>query len=193
MQFYQTDDLNQITGLILAGGKGRRVDYRDKGLLSWRGKPLIAHVCERIRPQVAELVISCNRNPDIYKQYAVTVVEDRRADFQGPLAGLEAALPTVSTEYVLVTTCDTPLIPRDLARRLLTVMQEDSALDACFAHDGERAHYLCSFMRNSSLDTLSSFLDTGERAVHRWYRGKRVVAVDFSDCREGFRNFNQME
>ncbi len=193
MQFCQTDDLSQITGLILAGGKGRRVDYRDKGLVPWLGKPLIAHVCERIRPQVAELIISCNRNPDIYKKYAVTVVEDRRANFQGPLAGLEAALPGISTEYVLVTTCDTPLIPGDLARRLLAVMQEDPALDACFAHDGERAHYLCSCMRNSGLYTLSSFLDTGERAVHRWYREKRVAAVDFSDCREAFRNFNQME
>ena len=83
---------SNITGLILAGGAGRRVDGRDKGLIPWRGKPLIAHVCDRLKPQIGELLVSCNRNHLSYKAYSDVVITDSRQDFQGPLAGLD---PTI--------------------------------------------------------------------------------------------------
>ena len=82
-----------ISGLILAGGAGRRVDGRDKGLITWHGRPLIAHVAVLLRPQVGRLVISCNRNNERYAEFADETVGDTRRDFQGPLAGLEAATP----------------------------------------------------------------------------------------------------
>ena len=77
-----------ITGLILAGGAGRRVEGRDKGLIDWQGKPLVQHVALRLRPQVGQLIISCNRNIETYRELADKTVTDSRRDFQGPLAGL---------------------------------------------------------------------------------------------------------
>tara|TARA_R110000823_G_scaffold130015_16_gene258062 strand:- start:9130 stop:9711 length:582 start_codon:yes stop_codon:yes gene_type:complete len=191
MRSDNAEEISQITGLILAGGAGRRVGHRDKGLLPWAGKPLIAHVCSRIRPQVSALIISCNRNRATYLKYASTTVTDGRTDFQGPLAGIEAALPEIETEYLLVVTCDMPQLPKDLASRLRGTMLANPALDACYAHDGERAQYLCTLIRHASLQTLPAFLDAGERAVHRWYLAKQVAEVDFSDCREAFRNLNE--
>ena len=85
------ETMQDTTGLILAGGAGRRVGGRDKGLLTWRGAPMAAQVAQRLRPQVARLLISCNRNTDYYATLADATVADSRRDFQGPLAGIEAA------------------------------------------------------------------------------------------------------
>lgn len=182
-----------LSGLILAGGAGRRVGGRDKGLLHWQGAPLVAHVVRRIAPQVGTLLISCNRNAAQYLTYAETVVPDSRPDYCGPLAGLEAASVKIRSEYVLVTPCDTPMVPQDLAARLFASLQAAGrGIDVCYAHDGRRAHYLCALLRSSSLASIGSFLDGGERAVHRWMDLHGTVAVDFSDAADEFNNLNRI-
>jgi molybdopterin-guanine dinucleotide biosynthesis protein A len=180
------------TGIILAGGEGRRAGHRDKGLIPWHGKPLIAHVIDRLGPQVSELLISCNRNFVEYETFGARTVADLRHDFQGPLAGLESAAAHVKTDLVVVVCCDTPQLPVDLAHRLLAplLFRGINSSGVTYAHDGARAQYLCAAMTRESLSTLPQFLDDGHRAVHEWYRRQNAMAVDFSDRTDCFRNYN---
>lgn len=186
-----------VTGLILAGGAGRRVGGRDKGLIPWRGKPLVEHVILALENQVAKvdtLIISCNRNLDEYQKYNTQLVSDEREGFQGPLAGIEAATPHVNTEFLLLAACDMPLLPADLVARLRRpLIKHPGAADISFAHDGEREQYLCALLRSTCLQGLNAYLAEGQRAVRRWYARHTCVAVDFSDCPGAFRNYNHID
>ena len=182
--------LHTTTGLILAGGAGRRVGGQDKGLVNWQGRPLAAQVAARLRPQVSHLIISCNRNRDYYATLADAVVSDSRGDFQGPLAGLEAAAALVESEFLIISPCDTPQLPLDIAARLLAPLTHADK-DISYAHDGERSHYLCAAIRCAVLRSVSDFLDRGERAVRHWYAEHRACPVDFSDQPQCFNNYNQ--
>jgi molybdopterin-guanine dinucleotide biosynthesis protein A len=185
---------NTITALILAGGAGRRVGYRDKGLIHLQGRPLIAHVSDALKPHVSEVLISCNRNVSLYQKFASRTVTDTRRDFQGPLAGLEAASAVIATELLVVVSCDMPHLPDDLVERLIAPLSDiaDNTPDISYAHDGMRAQYLCAGMRKASLSSLPRFLDEGQRAVQDWYRSRYAVAVDFSDRHACFRNYNRL-
>ena len=111
-----------VTGIVLAGGLGRRmgdtVDGVDKGLLSLSGKPLVAHVIERLVPQVDVLLVNANRNADSYAQFGCQVVPDVIGGFAGPLAGLHAGMLAAATEWVVTAPCDSPLLPPNLVERL---------------------------------------------------------------------------
>jgi len=182
-----------ITGLILAGGAGRRVGGRDKGLIDWQGKPLVAHVAERLRPQVGRLLISCNRNFTRYREFAETTAADSRRDFQGPLAGLEAASPLINSQLLVIVACDTPLLPEDLVQRLQNHLYKPEYNDAriSYAHDGTRGQYLCAAIDRLCLSSLGGYLDEGHRTVRHWYQRHRCIAVDFSDQAQAFRNYNR--
>lgn len=186
-----------VTGLILAGGAGRRVGGRDKGLIPWRGKPLVEHVLQALEYQmdkVDELIISCNRNLDEYQKYTTLLVSDGREGFQGPLAGIEAAKPHVHTEFLLLAACDMPLLPRDLVARLRQpLIESHSAIDISVAHDGEREQYLCALLRSTCLQGLGAYLAEGERAVHHWYARHSCATVNFSDQPGAFRNYNHID
>jgi len=178
----------------LAGGAGRRVGGKDKGVLPWKGKPMVAHVVERLSPQVDQLFISCNRNSEVYQKFCTQTISDLRSDHEGPLAGLEAAAQYIHTPFLLVTSCDMPKLPRDLTLRLLSPhLQTDTPyFDISYANDGLQAQYLAAVMRTECLSSLTAFLDRGERAVRRWYRERSAISVDFSDCPEAFSNLNDI-
>jgi len=184
--------LDNTTGLILAGGAGRRVGGQDKGLLDWQGKPLAAQVAARFRPQVGRLLISCNRNSEYYATLADATVSDSRRDFQGPLAGLEAAAGLVDSEFLIICPCDTPELPLDVATRLLDALML-SGKDISYAHDGERGQYLCAALRCAILPAVSHYLDKGGRAVRHWYAEHGATPVDFSDQPHGFNNYNEFD
>jgi molybdopterin-guanine dinucleotide biosynthesis protein A len=169
------------TALILAGGAGRRIGNRDKGLLVWRGAPLIEHVCDRLKAQTDKILISCNRNAQVYSAYADQVIVDRREGFQGPLAGIESALSYAPGPLLLVTPCDIPLVPLDLAQRLVAALRASPGADIAHARCDGRDHYLCVVLRTDTLAHLSEFLDRGGRAVRDWFATRGTVAVDFSD------------
>ncbi|TXS91192.1 molybdenum cofactor guanylyltransferase [Parahaliea aestuarii] len=181
-----------MTGLILAGGAGRRVGGRDKGALSWQGRPLVEHVASRLRPQVGELWISYNRNAHLYATLGDRLFKDHLPGFEGPLAGVAAAGSAVSSEFLLLSACDTPALPTDLARRLLGPMG-DARMQLAVAFDGEREQYLAALLRSESLTSLQSYLQRGERSVRGWYATLRRERVDFSDCAQAFRNINHLE
>ena len=126
-----------MTGGILAGGEGRRLLGADKGLVRWRGQSLVQHVLAALAPQTSRQVISANRNLDVYACFGAPVVRD--GDGSGPLAGLASLLTATETEWLLCVPCDAPVLPGDLASRLLQQVNSAKAL-AGFLHDGERAH-----------------------------------------------------
>lgn len=192
MQALPETQKQTITGLILAGGAGKRVGHRDKGLISWRGKPFIAHISDALKPQVKDIVISCNRNFRVYEKFCSRTVADKRLDYQGPLAGLEAASGVIRTELLIVVSCDTPGLPPDLSARLIAPLLQryKDSPTISYAHDGLRAQYLCAAMKRTCLTSLPAFLDGGERAVRHWYESHNAVAVDFSDQQACFRNYN---
>ena len=106
--------MKDITGLVLAGGMGRRMDSRDKGLIAFRGKPMVAHVIERLAPQVGSLIINANRNLDQYGGLGYPVVSDEVSGYAGPLAGLHAGLRACTTPLIVTAPCDSPFLPTDL-------------------------------------------------------------------------------
>lgn len=180
-----------VTALILAGGAGRRVEGRDKGLIHWRGRPLVEHVHRRVAAQVDEVLISCNRNRDEYAAIGRLAPADLRENHQGPLAGLEAAIPELQGEYVLLVPCDMPLLPEDLAQQLLRRLGASPAAQVCYAQTADSPQYLCAVLRRSALSGLQAFLDSGGRAVHLWYASIGAVALDCDGQREKFLNLNR--
>jgi len=180
-----------ITGLILAGGAGRRAEGRDKGLIHWRGRALVEHVHDRIAPQIDGVLISCNRNREEYARVAQITAADLREDYQGPLAGLEAATGHLSSAMVLVVPCDTPDLPFDLAQRLQQSLLSDPEKNVAFARTSVGGQYLCALLRTPSLDTLPAYLDSGQRAVRHWYQALGAVEVDFGEQSARFLNLNE--
>jgi molybdopterin-guanine dinucleotide biosynthesis protein A len=180
-----------ITGLVLAGGAGRRAGGLDKGLVNWRGRPLVEHVVTRFAPQVDRLIISCNRNRDRYAQYASCVIADERDGFQGPLAGFEAAAPLVATDYLVVVACDLPLLPLNLASRLVDRLSRQPGAAVAHATSNGTHHYLCAALRTGHLASLGPFLDGGGRAVREWYRQQGAISVEFANCGDAFSNINE--
>ena len=180
----------KTTGLILAGGRGSRVGGADKGLLNWEGGTLVDAVLARFAPQVDQVLISCNRNLEQYAQRAATV-SDELADFQGPLAGLCAALPQCKTELIITVPCDCPNLPLNLVSRLIQQLHSGN-YELCYAHDGEREQYLFSALHKGCEQRLRDYLAGGGRSVRGWHETLRVVQEDFSDVGAHFRNLNTL-
>lgn len=181
-----------VTGLILAGGAGRRMGGRDKGTLHWRGRPLAEHVCHRLRPQVGELWISCNRNSDFYARLADRVFKDDLPGFEGPLAGIASAIGSLTSPLLVVSACDTPRLPVDLVARLRQPLLENPEIQLCVAFDGEREQYLAAMLRRECLPGLRQYLARGERSVRGWYATLRRERVDFSGQAACFANINEL-
>ncbi|MFC3285124.1 molybdenum cofactor guanylyltransferase MobA [Litchfieldella rifensis] len=177
----------QISGLILAGGQGRRMGGRDKGLEPFAGQALIDHVLCRLQPQVAEVLINANRHLDAYRRLGPRVVRDREGGYQGPLMGIWSGLSVATTPWVVVVPCDSPALPEDLVARL--VAGHDGHAIAV-AHDGERAHPVVALIRRDLVEDLGEALAAGERKIDRWYARHAWCHVDFSDCPQAFANLN---
>ena len=179
---------NDITGVILAGGRGHRIGGRDKGLVAVAGKPLIEHVLEALKPQVGPLLISANRNLDLYAAYGVPVVIDSPDGYQGPLAGMASALATAQTPYLLAVPCDAPTLPGDLARRLVSACA--GGADAAVARVGHRIQPVFALLRCTLAGSLHAYLESGQRETRRWLVEQHAVPVDFSDQAACFANLN---
>lgn len=179
----------KITGLILAGGRARRMGNVDKGLVDFNGKPMIEHCIEKLQPQVDQLIISANRNIEQYSQYNYSVLEDNVGEYEGPLAGLLRALENSKGTPVLIVPCDAPLFPADLASRLLESYEEGKTA-AVIPHDGSRLQTLFGLYAADTISSLREYLESGQRKVETWVTSLPLVVVDFSEHRENFININ---
>jgi molybdopterin-guanine dinucleotide biosynthesis protein A len=178
-----------ITGIVLAGGQGRRMGSVDKGLVELDGRALVAHVIDRLGPQVAALVINANRNRDRYAAFGHAVVADAIGGFAGPLAGLHAGLSAATTPYVVTSPCDSPFLPHDLVERLAAAFDQ-TPLDLAVARTLDQPHPVFSLVKRSVLPHLEAFLRAGGRKIDAWYRSLRVAEVSFDDEADAFRNIN---
>ncbi len=180
---------NEITGLILAGGRGERMGGADKGWLLHGGKPLIQSVVERFAPQVGPLLISANRNIERYATLG-QVVEDAHSGerFGGPLIGVLSGLRLAQGDWLAIVPCDAPCLPDDLVARLAIAAQASSAVAACARVDG-RMQPLFALVSTNTVGGLAQSVAAGERAMHHWLESLEAVAVDFDDA-AAFRNVN---
>ena len=180
-----------ITGLVLAGGEGRRMGGADKGLQLFDGRPLVQCVLERLRPQVDAVLISANRNLERYAGFGCAVVQDALPGFAGPLAGLQAAMVHADTPLLLCAPCDSPRLPADLALRLRAALIGAGAGLAVPRASG-RVHRAFCLVRRDLLPHLDAFLAAGERRLARWHESLGAVEVDFDDEAAAFDNLNSL-
>lgn len=181
-----------VTGVILAGGQGRRLHGSDKGLLRLEGKPLVEHILLRLAPQVDRIIINANRNLARYARYGVPVVGDGAAERCGPLAGMESAMRHAGTDYILTAPCDSPLLPRQYAQRMLAALTQSGA-GVCVAHDGMHLQPVYVLLRRNLAHDVQDFLNGGGRAVHEWLKRHPHALADFSDQPAAFMNVNTPE
>ena len=185
--------LEGAAGLVLAGGRAVRMGEADKGLLMLAGRPLVAHVAQRLAPQVRSLFISANRNAGRYAQYGRVLPDDPAFDaWPGPLAGVAAGLRAWPGAWLVVAPCDTPFLPRDLAERLIGAAQAQGAPLAVACAEGRR-HSVCMALRTSLADDLRDYLQGGDRKVDLWQARVGGVEVGFDDAPHAFLNINTPE
>ncbi|MCG8324823.1 MAG: molybdenum cofactor guanylyltransferase [Thiotrichales bacterium] len=183
---------NEITAVILAGGRARRMGGEDKGLIKLNGRPMLEYIIEALQSQAGRLIINANRNISRYREYGIPVVQDETADFQGPLAGIASAMRISTGSYLLTVPCDSPYLPQDLGNRLGTALI-DHAADISVANNGERLQPVFALLKTALLDSLENYLQRGERKIDLWYKQHRIIEVDFSDNPEAFLNINTPE
>jgi molybdopterin-guanine dinucleotide biosynthesis protein A len=181
-----------VTGVVLAGGQGSRMGGIDKGLQPFRGRPMVAHAIERLSPQVDELLVNANRNPEAYAGFGHRVIADEIEGFAGPLAGFERGLAHARGALVVTVPCDSPFLPTDLVARLRAALDAQQAQIAV-ARTGEQAHPVFCLMRREVHGSLRAFLASGQRKIDRWYSQLRVAEVAFDDVAEAFVNINTRE
>ena len=180
---------DSITGVVLAGGQGRRMGGVDKGLVELDGRALVAWVIDRLAPQVGALIVNANQNVERYAAFGHPVVRDAVGGFAGPLAGLQAALAAATTPWIVTAPCDSPFLPHDLAARLAkAAAAHDAAL--AVARTFDQAHPVFALVRRDVEAHLAAFLAGGGRKIDAWYASLPVVEVRFDDEADAFRNIN---
>ena len=178
-----------VTGLVLAGGQGSRMGGVDKGLAPFRGKPMVAHAIERLAPQVDEILVNANRNPEAYARFGHRVIADEIPGFAGPLAGFERGLAHARGQLVATVPCDSPFLPADLVARLRAAL-EGAGAQLAVARTGDQPHPVFCLMRREVHASLAAFLASGQRKIDKWYASLSVVEVAFDDEADAFANIN---
>ena len=198
-----TISTQDITGLVLAGGRGSRMGGVDKGLQNFNGSPLALHAVLRLGMQVGEVMVNANRNLAAYESFGTPVWPDADSSYAGPLAGFLTGLERCETPYLLTVPCDTPLFPLDLAERLSQAMTDDDAeiamVSALEADDtGQtalRPQPVFCLMQTSLLESLTRFVGQGGRKIDKWTAQHRTVQVPFDlpgDAADAFANANTL-
>lgn len=184
-------EMSRVVAVVLAGGAGTRMGGADKGLLPFRGRPLVAHVLDRVAPQVDSVLVSANRHLDTYRTFGCPVVTDLPAGdpFAGPLAGIQAAWHATDAPLLLCVPCDVPHLPVDLRLRLQAAL---GAAPIAVASCAGRWEPTICLMRRESLPALDAFLAAGGRKVREWQAGIGAVACEFPDA-SPFANCNTPE
>ena len=184
-----------ITGLILAGGRGSRMGGVDKGLQNHLGIPMAMHALMRLGPQVEHVMINANRNLGAYEAFGVPVWPDALPDQPGPLAGFLTGLERCETPYLVTVPCDTPDFPDDLVARLaaaLVAQDADIAMAATPSDDGVQVQPVFCLMKSTLMESLMAFTQSGQRKIDKWTAQHRCINVLFSDA-NAFFNANTAE
>jgi molybdenum cofactor guanylyltransferase len=196
--------MQQVTGLILAGGMGRRMQGSDKGLVQLAGRVMVSWVIDALQDSVAEVIVNANRNQSEYCELGVKVVEDSIDGFQGPLAGVEAGMAAAKTPWIFTCPCDSPLQSTELLPTMWEALQQQTGSAAgetgannsepmikiAMASDGERTQPVFSLLHTSLLPSLRDYLQSGERKIDRWFAMHRMMTIDCREFADSFINVN---
>lgn len=181
--------VHDITAVILAGGKARRMGGEDKGLVELHGKPLIDYIIAGLRPQAGHIIVNANRNLERYRAFGYPVATDLMGDYIGPLAGMATGMQAADTSLILAVPCDSPFVPAHLCDTLLQAMQAADA-EISVAHDGIRMQPVYALLRCELLPDLLAYLEEGGRKIDTWYARHRLALADFSGSPDVFLNMN---
>ena len=181
----------KVTGVILAGGLARRMNKQDKGLVNFKGCPMVSYAIAALAPLVDRMVINANRNSEQYRQFGWPVIADQTGSFDGPLAGVLAAMIHADADVLLIMPCDSPLIKAEHLQKLLAT-RADSDADVAAAFDGERLHPVFLAIKTTLKASLQDYLASGQRKMALWLEQQNMVKVDFSHEPEIFSNINTM-
>ncbi|MFM2434325.1 MAG: hypothetical protein RL063_304 [Pseudomonadota bacterium] len=187
--------MTDISGVILAGGQGRRMADAvsqkavEKGLVHFLGQPMVAHVAQRLAPQVSQVFINANHHIATYAALGYPVITDTIPGYAGPLAGLHAGIKIAKSPYVLTVPCDSPLMPLDLADRLLSALLANDA-DIAISKTGTQVHPVFCLCKQNLLGHLEHYLENGGRKFDAWYAPLKFVEVAFDDNPNAFANIN---
>ncbi len=187
----------QITCVILAGGRGQRMQGKDKGLIEINGQPIIEQILAQIEGQCDSIIINANRHLEQYQKYGYRVITDQLSDYQGPLAGIHTAMLATTTDYLITLPCDGIKIMPDYVERMWQIAIDNKSIatqsSVVVAHDGQRHQPVYALMPVTLHGSLQDYLDSGERKIDRWYQQHNMVFADFSDSPECFINLNRPE
>jgi molybdenum cofactor guanylyltransferase len=181
----------KVTGVILAGGLARRMNNQDKGLLHFKGQPLVSYAIDAMTKVADQTIISANRNIQEYRQFGLSVISDQTDSFDGPLAGILAAMVFAQTGILLVMPCDSPLIKPSHLQKLLATLTENDA-DVAVVFDGERLHPVFLAISTTLRSSLQDYLQRGHRKVDSWLEQQNSVKADFSTEPDIFININTL-
>ena len=181
----------KITGVILAGGLARRMNNQDKGLINYKGRPMVCYAIAALAAVADQSIINANRNQEQYQQFGLPVIADQTDSFDGPLAGVLTAMINTDADILVVMPCDSPLIKTEHLQKLLLTRAEHDA-DVAVAFDGDRLHPVFLAIKTSLRTNLQDYLDSGQRKMDRWLEQQKMVKADFSNEPEIFTNINTM-
>ncbi|NKC16376.1 MAG: molybdenum cofactor guanylyltransferase [Gammaproteobacteria bacterium] len=183
--------LADITGVVLAGGRGQRMGGIDKGLQPLAGQPMAAYAIAALKAQCARVVISANRNLAAYAAFGCEVIQDQDTGFLGPLSGMASALAIAATPLTLFVPCDSPLISTALGRRLWAAKIAAGKAIAVAA-DEERYHPVFALMDSALAANAAAYLQSGARKIDRWFDTIGWVTADCADIAYSFLNINRI-
>jgi molybdenum cofactor guanylyltransferase len=181
----------KTAGIILAGGLATRMQQQDKGLVTYKGQPLVQYAIQALQPVATSIFISANRNLAQYQQFGLPVLEDTIHGFQGPLAGVLSALHYCQADILAVIPCDCPLLQSQHVQALLQALHQHQA-DIAVAFDGSRLHPVCFACRTQLKDSLNDYLASGQRKIANWQALHQPWQVDFSKQPHIFTNLNTL-
>lgn len=181
----------KVTGVILAGGLARRMDNQDKGLINYKGRPMVSYAIAALGAVADQPLINANRNQEQYQAFGLPVIADQTDSFDGPLAGVLTAMIHADADVLLVMPCDSPLIKAGHLQKLLATRAENDA-DVAVAFDGERLHPVFLAIKTALKTSLQDYLSSGQRKIDRWLEQQKMVQTDFSNEPEIFININTM-
>jgi molybdopterin-guanine dinucleotide biosynthesis protein A len=184
--------VDDITAVILAGGKARRMDGEDKGLIKLHGRPLVDYIISALKPQAGNIIINANRNPEQYAVFGLPVVADMLGDYFGPLVGMATGMNATDKSCIVTAPCDSPFIPDTLVETLYRSLDDNQA-EISVAHDGVRMQPVFAMLRCELLPDLLAYLNEGGRKIDSWYGQHRFALADFSNSPETFLNLNTPE
>ncbi len=185
------DTQTKVTGVILAGGLARRMNNQDKGLIRFKGQPMVSYAIAAMSMVADQTIINANRNIAEYQVFGLPVVSDQTDSFDGPLAGVLTAMMFAQTGLLLVMPCDSPLVKPIHLQKLLSARAENDA-DVAVAFDGERLHPVFLAIKVVLKASLQEYLQSGQRKIDTWLEQHKMVKADFSAEPEIFININSM-